>query len=688
MSFGFSTGDVVLLVRLAWTTVQNSRKACGEHAELTCEITSLHVNLQRLEREIAKVESPINRPGDTCRQDLAPIVNGCGKTLDVLDRILEKYNSLSDGERSKRKLWKAVRFGNGELANVKDLRLKLIYYTGNLSLFLNMVSMGSMGVVEKQLCEAGDDLKDIRRSINSIAAHLMSDANKEGSVLTDYADDDKAVWRAFRRELVKEGFTSDFIREHKDTIQAYVKELGSSGILDDDDFKDSGNVSDDIVDMEPTQPTPQSRDEGIGSFESEAGAVRDSLSPHTATTAHVESLSGTGNRDPREHGAVLQNTPIAPAPLTMKNVSDTLPSTTQADAKSSTVVESKTGEAEKVDDRTNRHRSSAPIPISQDLAGAAGKDSIDQWNFGPTFRYYYYSFGDTKFLFDGSAGIKKDFGLLSNPLITWGMTLWLQTRKGFREVAAIRVRMRDRGQQSRTGRNALLRVSPLVDIPKRFAWDRLFLLTYIGRPRRVLYDLMQFGCSCIEPDPERWRIRKWPLPPENSEGEGYQDGDEYERSTSTTSSTEKGQAHAPPAASAAVQDSEDSSSTTEESETDDDESDDLSHSSSMEEEKGGWQGLKNKVRSMNVENRRRRQEREKEEARSVREMKRSLIREEKKRSSIKEKKNTNWLGLGNEAKLRKRPAKLMGPRPYKNSTSPSVQYPYPTFSLSNTVRYA
>ena len=113
MSFGFSASDVVLLVQSAWTTVQNSRKACGEYAELTREMTSLHANLRRLERETAKPESPINRPSDTCRQDLAPIVDGCRKALDVLDKILGNYNALSDEERSKRKLWKAVRLAMG-----------------------------------------------------------------------------------------------------------------------------------------------------------------------------------------------------------------------------------------------------------------------------------------------------------------------------------------------------------------------------------------------------------------------------------------------------------------------------------------------------------------------------------------------------------------------------------------------
>ena len=672
MSFGFSTGDVLLLVQLAWTTVQNSRKACGEHAELTCEMISMHINLQRLQQEIAKVESPINRPSDTCRQDLAPIVNGCRRTLDVLNRILEKYNALSDGERSKGKLWKAVRFGNGQLANVQDLRSKLIYYTGNLSLFLNMVSMGSMGIIEKQMCEAGGDLKEIRRAVNEITAHFMTGANKEGSVLTDYADDDKAVWRAFRRELIKEGFSSDVIREHKDTIQAYVKELGRSGILDDEDLENSGKVSEHIVDTEPTQATPQSRDEAIGSFESKAGSVRDSLSPPTAITAHVDNLSGTGKRDRRENGTIFEKTPTAPAPSTMNNVSDTLPSTTQADTKDSTVVESEKGEAEEVDDSTEWQRSSTPIPSAQHFARLAGADSTGLWNFRFTFRYYKYDYCDRKFLFDSSARIKEEFELLSNPLSAWGKTLWFHAVKGFQELVEFRVQLQNRGPRSKLERLVLLKVSPLLDIANDVAWEMSFLIKHSGRQARVLYDLMDYGRFCIDSDPKKWKVTKWPLPPENTESEGHADGDTSKRSTSTTFSTERGKAHPPPAASAAENGTRDQSSTTEESETDADEIDHTSDDSWSEDDKRFWQGLTNKAKWMILEKRRRRQELEEKDARST-----------------KKEKMANWLGLGlgHQAKLRKSPTRSMEPPPYKMPTSLSASIPYPSFPRYRTPPY-
>ncbi|KAK0510240.1 hypothetical protein JMJ35_007634 [Cladonia borealis] len=527
MSFGFSPSDVVVLVQLARATVRNSRKACGEYAELTRETTSLHVNLQRLERETARPESPINRPSDTCRQDLAPIVDGCRKALDVLDRILEKYNALSDEERSKGKLWKAVRFGNGELANVKDLRLKLTYYTSNLSLFLNMVSMGSMGVVEKQMYEAGGDLKDIQRSLNGITAHLMSCANKEGSVLTDYADDDKAVWREFRRELIDKGFSSKVIREHKNTIQAYVKELGSRGILDDKDLKDSGNVSEEIEDTTPAQATPQCRDEAMGSFEHKTSATRDGLNSRTGTTGHFDGLSGTVNRDAREDQRFSQQTQTAPTPLTMNNISDTLPSTTQADAEIDSVVESDSREVDKVDDRMNKHRSSSLIRSAQSVLEIAEEDT---WLLcGKPFKHaFQYSENGYFFGFDLSFPKQDEpFEALSDPLVARGETLEFQEEaKGFLKVAEFRTPLPKR--DSKPDGESSLRLSPLFEDRRLHG---LYFVIFHAIADTIMNDLLQYGLREIDARPEKWRITKWPSPREKTKREGHKDEDKGKRST-------------------------------------------------------------------------------------------------------------------------------------------------------------
>ena len=285
MSFGYSVGDAVLLGQLAWKTVQNSRKACGEHDELTREAFSLHVVIRRLEMEVSKPESPINRPDDKCKEELQGIVVGCEKVLKLLNRVLKKYNTLSEKERSAKKLWHRVRFGNNELADTRDLREKLIYYTSALSLFVNMISMGSIGRVEQQMETAGGDIREIQIAVNGITAHLLSTNNREGSVLTTYADDDKAVWKEFRKELIEDGFSSTIIRKHKRLIKAYIKELGDRGLLDDEDPTEVEELSKLAITNAEHHATPSSRSHSL---------------PKATAMAHSKTESGSsGNHQLR-----------------------------------------------------------------------------------------------------------------------------------------------------------------------------------------------------------------------------------------------------------------------------------------------------------------------------------------------------------------------------------------------------
>lgn len=214
--------------------MQNARKACGEHDELTQEAQNLHNVVRRLEQELGKPTCPINRDTETYEEQLEVLINGCKKNLNALDQVLTKYNALSEQERSGRQLWQKIRFGNGKMTDMADLRARLMYYTSAMSLFLNMVSLGTMGRVERQLNDAGGDLKEIKKSVNETVAEMMSKSKgPEGSIFTAYADDDQAVWREFRRELVQDGFSSSVITRHKKLIKSYIEELGSRGLLDD-----------------------------------------------------------------------------------------------------------------------------------------------------------------------------------------------------------------------------------------------------------------------------------------------------------------------------------------------------------------------------------------------------------------------------------------------------------------------
>ena len=243
MSFGWSASDIALLVKLAYNTTQGARAACGQYDELTHQVSSLHTILKRLHLEVANPESSINRQ-ESYGRELNSIATGCDEVLTQLDKILVKYNALSEQERSTRRLWKKIRFGSGVVADVAELRSRVTYYASALSLFINLISVGTMGAVEKKIDQAGGDLRDIKAAVNHITAHFLATERQEGSVLTTYTNDDKDAWRELRRGLVKAGFRDSLVRKHMDTIMAYVKELGDKGVLDDTIEDEAGSPTD------------------------------------------------------------------------------------------------------------------------------------------------------------------------------------------------------------------------------------------------------------------------------------------------------------------------------------------------------------------------------------------------------------------------------------------------------------
>jgi hypothetical protein len=100
MSLSYSIRDFVHATQLAYSVVQNAKKACSAHSALAREINSLHVVLVRLESEVGDDRSTFHgRAGidgcnegvsDVKRQELAVLVRDCERVLRVLSEVLEK----------------------------------------------------------------------------------------------------------------------------------------------------------------------------------------------------------------------------------------------------------------------------------------------------------------------------------------------------------------------------------------------------------------------------------------------------------------------------------------------------------------------------------------------------------------------------------------------------------------------
>ena len=216
MSFGASPSDIIIVVTFCRALYRKCRDAGGEYDEISREVRGLHTVLRHLKYEVEAPESSLNKDRTIWGQQLAPIIGDCDFTLRQLDGLIMKYGRLASGgggsPTTPRILWDKMRFGSNEMDQLGGIRVKLISHKTSLTLFLDTIQLHQSGRMATTLDNHGGQLDVILDKVDNIAARMTA---KSGSVMTNYEDDDKEVWKQFRRELVAEGFSSDVLQQHK-----------------------------------------------------------------------------------------------------------------------------------------------------------------------------------------------------------------------------------------------------------------------------------------------------------------------------------------------------------------------------------------------------------------------------------------------------------------------------------------
>jgi hypothetical protein len=80
-------------------------------------------------------------------------IASCEDILKIVDAVLTKYNALEDDTRSGKKLWQKIKFGNGEMKDLAEIRLKICAHTQAITMML-----GSQGRIETLLSRQGGDV--------------------------------------------------------------------------------------------------------------------------------------------------------------------------------------------------------------------------------------------------------------------------------------------------------------------------------------------------------------------------------------------------------------------------------------------------------------------------------------------------------------------------------------------------
>jgi hypothetical protein len=213
MSFGASPSDIIIVVTFARRLYRQCKNAGSEYLEISREVRGLHTVLKLLKSEVEAPESVLNRDASLYARELAPVIGDSDFTLRQLDELLMKYGRLGDGRGGEgQRLWDKIRFGNAEMDQLGDIRMKLINHKTSITMLLETVQLHETGRMAAAIDNHGGQLDMILDKVDHIAARI---GQKNGSIMTTYDDDDKEVWKQFRRELVAEGFSSDVLQQHK-----------------------------------------------------------------------------------------------------------------------------------------------------------------------------------------------------------------------------------------------------------------------------------------------------------------------------------------------------------------------------------------------------------------------------------------------------------------------------------------
>jgi hypothetical protein len=184
-----------------------------------------------------------------------------------------------------------VKFGNGEMQDLDEIRSELATYTQAITLSLNLVGLSRQGKVERYMENHGDELREIKASLNWATAKFQvreGPTHGERSTLSSYVGDNE-VWKMFKRELIHDGFSSQVLGRHKETIKKYVMELGERGVLDD-------VVPDQVSQDRATKPASGSRVvlDGKGvSIPENSGQFQRRSAASTSSSQNQSAIRGT-----------------------------------------------------------------------------------------------------------------------------------------------------------------------------------------------------------------------------------------------------------------------------------------------------------------------------------------------------------------------------------------------------------
>jgi len=126
MSFGGSTGDIIVFAQQAWIIYKSCKGAPKDFQDISGEVSCLHIVLKETDELVAELGSELSAERRVHLEDLTA---GCRSVLKDLEDLLQKFNSL--GSHSKR-TFDRLRWSQDRVSALRD---RIVSHTVLLTAF-------------------------------------------------------------------------------------------------------------------------------------------------------------------------------------------------------------------------------------------------------------------------------------------------------------------------------------------------------------------------------------------------------------------------------------------------------------------------------------------------------------------------------------------------------------------------
>ncbi|KAL2020824.1 hypothetical protein VTK56DRAFT_7917 [Thermocarpiscus australiensis] len=212
---------------------RRARAAGSDFAELATAVHSLHTALKHLHAEAQDRDSPLHQPGPVGSENwnaahirqLTSLVEDSDFSLKQVDTILEKYGDSAEKNSDARNSAARRDANPAEKAQkINLIRENVVSQKMKIDIFLDTIQLHSATKTQLALENADDQqLNVIKDKVDAISNRIFRSRNRESSF--DETEDD--LWQNFEAELEQEGFSPEVLRNNKEALRAYIRELES-----------------------------------------------------------------------------------------------------------------------------------------------------------------------------------------------------------------------------------------------------------------------------------------------------------------------------------------------------------------------------------------------------------------------------------------------------------------------------